>query len=109
MRLTRAPVNRMLDPPDGRHVYHLYVVRTPQREALRAFLREQGIGTLIHYPVPIHLQPAYADLGYGPRTLPETELAAAQVLSLPLYPELREDEVSAVCAAIQLFERQDGA
>ncbi|HQE99079.1 MAG TPA: DegT/DnrJ/EryC1/StrS family aminotransferase [Anaerolineae bacterium] len=98
-----------LDPPDGRHVYHLYVVRTPQREALRAFLREQGIGTLIHYPVPIHLQPAYADLGYGPRTLPETELAAAQVLSLPLYPELREDEVSAVCAAIQLFERQGGA
>ncbi|OQB01543.1 MAG: hypothetical protein BWY25_01085 [Chloroflexi bacterium ADurb.Bin222] len=48
-------------------------------------------------------------MGYGPRTLPETELAAAQVLSLPLYPELREDEVSAVCAAIQLFERQDGA
>ena len=59
--------------------------------------------------IPVHLQPAYADLGYGPHSLPETELAAAQVLSLPLYPELQEDEVSAVCAAIRLFERQNGA
>lgn len=93
------------DPPDGTHVYHLYVIRTPHREALRAFLSARGIGTLIHYPVPVHLQPAYADLGYGPGTLPETEAAAAQVLSLPLYPELYEDEVAAVCAAIADFQR----
>lgn len=91
------------EPPDGAHVYHLYVVRTPQREALRAFLSERGIGTLIHYPVPVHLQPAYADLGYRPGSLPETEAAAAQVLSLPLYPELREDEIEAVCNAIRAF------
>ena len=93
-----------LDLPDGEHVYHLYVIRTPQREALRAFLHARDIGTLIHYPAPVHLQPAYADLGYGPGSLPETEAAAAQVLSLPLYPELREDEVAAVCAAIMDFQ-----
>ncbi|MBN1922331.1 MAG: DegT/DnrJ/EryC1/StrS family aminotransferase, partial [Anaerolineae bacterium] len=93
-----------LAPEEGEHVYHLYVIRTAQREALRTFLRENGIGTLIHYPVPIHLQPAYSNMDHGP--LPETEAAAAQVLSLPLYPELHEDEVRAVSDAIHAFMRQ---
>lgn len=93
-----------LDPEDGEHVYHLYVVRTAQREALRTFLRENDIGTLIHYPIPIHLQPAYT--GADHCQLLETETAAAQVLSLPLYPELHEDEVGAVCDAIRAFPQR---
>jgi dTDP-4-amino-4,6-dideoxygalactose transaminase len=85
--------------PDGdavRHVYHLYVVRHPRRDALRARLAERGVGTLVHYPVPVHRQPAYADLGYRPGSLPHTERAAREVVSLPLYPGLtaaRQDQV----------------
>ncbi len=102
-RLNPASLQLPIEPEDGAHVYHLYVIRTPERDALRAFLREHGVGTLIHYPMPVHLQPAYAELGYGPGSLPETEAAAEQVLSLPLYPELRDDEVEAVCAAVNAF------
>ncbi len=104
--LRDAGLQLPLDPEEGAHVYHLYVIRTTQREALRAYLRENGIGTLIHYPIPIHLQPAYTDAGYGPGALPETEAAAAQVLSLPLYPELHEDEVKVVCDAITAFQQR---
>jgi dTDP-4-amino-4,6-dideoxygalactose transaminase len=63
-------------------------------------LRQKGIGTLVHYPVPIHRQPAYADLDYGPGSLPHTERAAAEVLSLPLYVGLRSADVLAVAEAI---------
>jgi dTDP-3-amino-3,4,6-trideoxy-alpha-D-glucose transaminase len=81
-------------------VYHLYVVRHPERDRLRESLRRRGVGTLVHYPVPVHRQPAYADLGYGPGSLPVTERLAAEVLSLPLYVGLRPDEVRAVAAAV---------
>ena len=82
--------------PDATHVYHQYVIRTPQRDALRAWLRERGIGTLIHYPLPVHLQPAYATrLTSGP-ALPATEAAAAQIISLPMYPELTPAQVNTV-------------
>lgn len=85
---------------DVSHVYHQYVVRTGERDRLKKRLKEQGIGTLIHYPVPIHLQPAYRNrvqLGGG---LPETELAACEVLSLPMYPQLGDERVERICAAI---------
>lgn len=88
---------------DVEHVYHQYVVRTDRRESLRRFLAEQGIGTAIHYPVPVHLQPAYADRNRMPVTggsLPTTERAASEVLSLPMYPQLEEADVRAVCAAV---------
>ncbi len=85
------------------HAYHLYVVRVKEREALLMYLRERGVGAQVHYPMPVHLQPAYADLGLGPGSLPETERAAAEVLSLPLYPEMSEEAVTRVVEAIRRF------
>lgn len=91
----RLPVER----GDVRHVYHQYVVRTPRRDALQAHLRERGIGTLIHYPVPVHLQPAYAGRLPCPGGLPASEAAGREVLSLPMFAELSEEQVRAVAAA----------
>jgi dTDP-4-amino-4,6-dideoxygalactose transaminase len=88
---------------DATHVYHQYVVRHPERDRLKAFLSEQGISSYIHYPVPVHLQSAYADLGYAKGSLPNTEVAADQVLSLPLHPDLTEDSVHEVSQAIIKF------
>ena len=83
------------------HTYHLYVVRLPERDRVQARLRERGIATQVHYPVPVHLQEAYRDLGYTPGSLPHTEQAAAEILSLPLYPELTDDDVQYVAAALR--------
>jgi dTDP-4-amino-4,6-dideoxygalactose transaminase len=92
----------------GHHVYHLFVVRVGggRRDDLQAFLRRREIGTQIHYPVPVHRQPAYLDLGYGEGSLPETERAAREILSLPLYPELPEGDVWRVAEAIREFSTQ---
>jgi dTDP-4-amino-4,6-dideoxygalactose transaminase len=92
-----------IEPPGYAHVYHQYVIRHPERDGLRMHLKEQGIGSLIHYPLPIHLQPAYRGLQAIPTTLPHTENAARQVLSLPIYPELAQAQVSEVCEAIKSF------
>jgi dTDP-4-amino-4,6-dideoxygalactose transaminase len=89
--------------PQAHHVYHLYVVRAPRRDQLRAHLAERGVGSGIHYALPSHLQPAYADLGLGPGSLPHTERAAREVLSLPLYPELEEAEVERVIGLVNEF------
>ena len=86
-----------------RHVYHLYVVRHPRRDALAAHLAEAGVGTLIHYPVPVHRQPAYADLGLAEGALPESERSAKEVLSLPLYPGLTEAQQQRVIEAVNAF------
>lgn len=93
-------------PPTRRvgagHVFHLYVVRTPDRDAVQAALRAAGIGSGIHYPQPVHLQPAYRGrVALGAAGCVQTELAASQVLSLPLYPELTDDEVAQVAAALK--------
>ncbi len=88
------------------HVYHLYVIRHPRRAALMQFLRERGIGTAIHYPVPIHLQPAYRGRLGDAGSLPETERAAREIVSLPMYPELSEADVSTVAQAIREFATQ---
>jgi hypothetical protein len=83
------------------HVFHQYVVRTPRRDALQRALRERGIGTNIHYPVPVHLQPAYQGrLAIGPSGLAETERAAREVLSLPMFPQLTEEQVGRVISAV---------
>jgi dTDP-4-amino-4,6-dideoxygalactose transaminase len=79
--------------PEREHVFHLYVVRVPHRDAVLASLREAGVGAGVHYPLPLHLQPAYRDLGYGEGSLPVCERLAREVLSLPLYPELDEEKV----------------
>jgi dTDP-4-amino-4,6-dideoxygalactose transaminase len=89
--------------PGASHVYHLYVVRSDRRDALQAWLRARGIGSLVHYPMPVHRQPAYAGHLSGGRALPETERAAAEVLSLPMFPQLPEAAVDAVAAAVQAF------
>lgn len=85
-------------------MFHQYVIRSEQRDALQKSLREKGIGTLIHYPVPVHLQPAYAGrLFADPEGLRETESAARTVLSLPMYPQLTEAEVERSAKAISDF------
>ena len=85
------------------HVYHLYVVHTPRRDALQQHLTAQGIGTMIHYPVPPHRQQAYQTLGLEPGRFPIAETLAATCLSLPMWPGLTEAQVAAVAAAIRSF------
>jgi len=84
-------------PENSSHVFHQFVVRHPRRDELKQYLMEHGIHTLVHYPMPIHLQPAYVRLGYSVGNLPNTELVSREVLSLPLYPELTEEEIKRVC------------
>jgi dTDP-4-amino-4,6-dideoxygalactose transaminase len=86
------------------HVYHLYVVRSRQRDDLQSFLKSKGVGALVHYPVPIHLQPAYLNRLRGSESLPETERAAREVLSLPIYPELSESQAQRVISEIRAFQ-----
>lgn len=82
------------------HVYHLYVIRSPKRDELLKHLKEKGISTLIHYPVPVHQQPAYVGLG---GRLPQTERVAKEILSLPMYPELTKDQIYSVIDAVLEF------
>jgi dTDP-4-amino-4,6-dideoxygalactose transaminase len=86
------------------HVYHLYVIRHPRRDALRAYLREHGVGTAIHYPVPVHLQPAYRGRVGDAGRCAHAEQAASEILSLPLYPQLSPDAARAVA---ELIARHD--
>jgi dTDP-4-amino-4,6-dideoxygalactose transaminase len=87
-------------------VYHLYVVRSEQRDELQAYLSSHRIMTGIHYPIPVHLQPVYSHLGYGPGTFPVTEQYARQILSLPMYPELTPGMTEYVAAVIHDFDSQ---
>ena len=86
-------------------MFNQYVIRVPaaRRDALRAHLASRGIGSEVYYPIPLHLQPCFADLGFGRGSLPVTEAAMGQVLSLPIYPELTEAQQSAVVGAIRDF------
>jgi dTDP-4-amino-4,6-dideoxygalactose transaminase len=85
------------------HVYHLFVVETERRDALREHLSERGVQTGIHYPIPIHRQEAYADLALPAGSFPVAERLARQTLSLPMYPELTSDQIGAVTGAIREF------
>ena len=89
--------------PYNRHVYHCYVVRTPRRDELAAHLTEAGIGAVIHYPLPLHLQPAYRDLGYRAGSLPVSEACSQQVISLPMYPELTDAQIERVTMTVRAF------
>ena len=86
-------------PSTGEHVFHQYVIRSSRRDELQGFLRQNGVSTLIHYPVPVHLQPAYRDRLSNGR-LAETERAATEVLSLPMYPELTVEQVRRVAEVL---------
>jgi dTDP-4-amino-4,6-dideoxygalactose transaminase len=90
-------------PKNGDHVYHLFVVRTGRRDALVAHLQKNDIGCVIHYPVPCHLQPCYQALGYGEGDFPVTERICREVLSLPLYPEISEQQIDAVVDVVREF------
>jgi dTDP-3-amino-3,4,6-trideoxy-alpha-D-glucose transaminase len=94
-------------PSDG--VFHLFVIRVARRDALQAFLRERGIGTDVHYPLPAHLQAPYACYGRGVGSLPITEQLAQDVLSLPMYPELSDDDVDYVAEQVRAFAARHGA
>ncbi|MDX6270092.1 MAG: hypothetical protein QOD28_1315 [Acidobacteriota bacterium] len=89
--------------PYARHIYHLYVVQTKARDALQQHLAAAGVQTGVHYPVPVHLQPAYASLGHRAGDFPQAERQAARVLSLPMFPELTGAQVERVAAAVRSF------
>jgi len=91
------------EDPHARHVYHLFVVRTARRDALREWLKERDIETGIHYPVPLHLNNACSELGYARGSFPQAERRSQEILSLPMYPELTVDQVSYVCQTIRDF------
>jgi dTDP-4-amino-4,6-dideoxygalactose transaminase len=90
-------------PEEVEHVFHLYVVRTAQRDALRDYLAGAGVSTGIHYPRPVHQQPAYAALGVAPGCCPHAEAAVNEILSLPLFPQLTTREVEQVCNLVRFF------
>jgi dTDP-4-amino-4,6-dideoxygalactose transaminase len=109
---TEALQGSPLQPPRQRdgatHVYHLYVTRSVQRDRFQSLLKDAGIGTGIHYPVPVHLQPAYAGrVALGGAGCKETEIAAREILSLPIYPELTAADVATVAAALKTLLRHD--
>ncbi|TSA19365.1 DegT/DnrJ/EryC1/StrS family aminotransferase [bacterium] len=83
--------------PDATHVFHLYVVRVQHREQVRQALKEAGIATGIHYPIPLHLQPAYKYLGLPTGSFPVAERFASEIMSLPMYPELSADQIAFIC------------
>jgi dTDP-4-amino-4,6-dideoxygalactose transaminase len=87
--------------PYARHVYHIYAIRTQHRQAWQDALNAQGIQSGIHYPFPVHLLPAFADLGYRAGQFPHSEKAAKEVLSLPMFPELTEAQCQEVARAVR--------
>lgn len=87
--------------PANEHIFHQYTIRTPRRDALRQRLAERGIGCAVYYPTPLHVQPCFRDLGYRVGAFPESERAAAEALSLPIYPELSAESQERVVAAVR--------
>ena len=103
--LAGLPVRTPEAGMNHRHVYHLYVIQVDQRDALQAHMNSRDVATAIHYPSPVHRQPAYRHLGYELGSLPETERAAGAILSLPLYPDLPDEAVMEVVKTIAEFWR----
>jgi dTDP-4-amino-4,6-dideoxygalactose transaminase len=99
--LAGTGLTRPIAMPYAEHAYHLYTVRLRERDALAAALAAEGIHTGLHYPIPVHLQPAYADLGYAAGAFPVAERAANEVLSLPMFPELTAEQIATVAAAVR--------
>jgi dTDP-4-amino-4,6-dideoxygalactose transaminase len=106
-----AEVDEVSTPAEqayARHVYHLYVVRTAERDGLKKWLYQQGVQTGIHYPIPAHLQAACSSYGYGKGSFPNAEAAAEEILSLPIYPELTTDDVTYITESVKDYFQGDG-
>ena len=99
-QLAGTPALTPVERPGTRHVYHVYVVRLPERDSFRARLSDAGVQTGVHYPIPVHLQPAYRDLGYQAGAFPVSERVASEVLSLPMFPELTDSQIATVAALL---------
>ncbi len=104
--LDGSGVEPVREQPYARAVHHLFVVRHPRRDSLARALANRGVSTLVHYPTPLHLQPVFASLGGRPGDLPVAERATSEILSLPLYPELRDEQVLWVVEAVREAARQ---
>lgn len=100
---SRFPIQILKTSPHAFHIYHQYVIRAERRDELRDFLKSRGIASEVYYPLPMHLQPVFAYLGYKKGDLPEAERAAKEVLALPMFPELTQDEIARVVGAIADF------
>jgi dTDP-4-amino-4,6-dideoxygalactose transaminase len=102
----RLPSNvvKPVEMPWAKHVYHLYVVRTPERDELKNWMEGKGVGVGIHYPVPVHLQEAWREYGGDEVSLPITEKITGEILSLPIYPELKTEEVDYICDCVREFD-----
>ena len=98
-----ADITLPRQPSNSRAVYHLYVICTKDREGMMSHLKKAGIGTAIHYPIPLHLQKAYASLKYSKGDFPITELVAPEILSLPMFPQLTEQQQARVAAEVLAF------
>jgi dTDP-4-amino-4,6-dideoxygalactose transaminase len=98
--LANSDVVTPFEPADCQHVYHLYVIRSQNRDALQAHLKERGIGTAVHYPTPVHLQPFYAELGYFQSQFPVAENLSKEILSLPMFPEMTIEQLETVASEI---------
>jgi dTDP-4-amino-4,6-dideoxygalactose transaminase len=98
-----APIRQIETSPQAHHVFHQYVVRAERRDELRQFLADRKIGTEVYYPIPLHLQPCFVYLGYREGDLPEAERVAREVLALPMFPELTEEEQRWVVESIADF------
>ena len=90
------------------HIFHQYTIRVPKRDELQAFLKEQGVATMIYYPKPLHLQPVFSDLGYKEGDLLVTENACQEAISLPMFPELKSEQQEYVVEMINKFYRVIG-
>jgi dTDP-4-amino-4,6-dideoxygalactose transaminase len=101
--LENSPLILPTEASWARHVYHLYVVRSKERDSLRQYLSDNGVMTLIHYPTPIHLQGAYSSLGFKEGSFTNAEQVAREIISLPMYPTLKQDEIIHVCKCIRGF------
>ncbi|MHB1418853.1 MAG: DegT/DnrJ/EryC1/StrS family aminotransferase, partial [Bacillota bacterium] len=93
---------------NGFHTYNQYTIRVPYRDELQNYLKERGIGTAIYYPLPLHLQPSFSDLGYKQGDFPEAEKACSEVISLPIFPELTAKQQECVIRTIRLFYGEKG-
>ena len=107
--LLNSGVRLLEEQPDTISVHHVFPLFTERRDELRSYLKEAGISTGLHYPIPVHLQPGFRHLGYSEGDLPETERACKEVLSLPMYPELTKQDVASIVDSVRQFSLKSEA